>query len=128
MMAEIAQYNFQIVYVKGEDNSVADTLSHIEPSITNDIVMLVFSVTANTHLLKEIKTGYAKDEWCTKLLENLQRTRRLSQSIDYHTGTIDWSYLAKALSMNHYLTITQHAQTFWSQQIIFCRKRIILLA
>ncbi len=70
----MAQYGFEIVYVRGEDNTVADTLSHVEPSMMNLIVASVFSITADSQLLEEIRAGYTKDEWCTKLQENIVST------------------------------------------------------
>lgn len=64
------QYEFEIVYVKGEDNTVADALSHVKTPTMDTVVPPVFPVTVDTQLLEEIKAGYKKDEWYEKLGEN----------------------------------------------------------
>ncbi len=63
----LAQYDFQIVYVRGEDNTIADTLSCIEPTTMDNIVVPVFTVTVDAGLVEQIKAGYQKEEWCAKL-------------------------------------------------------------
>lgn len=50
-----AQYEFEIVYVQGEDNTVADALSRVEPSIADSAVVPVFAMTADSQLLDDIK-------------------------------------------------------------------------
>lgn len=62
----LAQYRFEIIYVWGEENTVTDALSHVEqpfvePSITNSAVAPVFSITADTQLLKDIRMGNNSD-------------------------------------------------------------------
>jgi hypothetical protein len=80
------QYNFNIQYIRGEDNSVADALSRLPPddintptyvnqtanmpsAIGNDIkpISLVLSVAPDNRLLNDIKKGYLNDPWCVKL-------------------------------------------------------------
>jgi hypothetical protein len=80
------QYNFDIQYIRGEDNSVADALSRLPPkdqqtpiyarqtanmphSIGSNIkpISLVMSITTDGSLLNDIKNGYLADPWCVKL-------------------------------------------------------------
>ncbi len=70
----LAQYDFKIVYLKGEENTIADALSHVEHEDEEDVIASVFTVTADTELVERIKEGYQKDEWCKKIQENMQST------------------------------------------------------
>lgn len=81
----LAQYEFKIIYVKGKDNTIADTLSQVEPIMMQAIVAPIFSVTTDTELLQNIKAGYEGDEWCRKLCENLQSTpeARVNEGLIY---------------------------------------------
>lgn len=63
----LAQYEFEIIYMKGEDNTVADALSRVESPAECSAIAPIFSVMANNKLLDEIRAGYEKDEWCQKL-------------------------------------------------------------
>jgi RNase H-like domain found in reverse transcriptase/Integrase zinc binding domain len=89
----LSQYDFHIVYVKGEDNTVADALSHLPPddlmtcpvvaSILNMAEALAtcavsleskplstLSIVTDTALLDQIRAGYAKDRVCNMLIAN----------------------------------------------------------
>ncbi|KAG9225881.1 hypothetical protein CCMSSC00406_0006497 [Pleurotus cornucopiae] len=83
----LADYDFVIKYVRGEDNSVADALSRefsvspsppmscaavlsrspADPSL--NLVAPVLSLGPDEALLCLIKDGYATDPWCVKLLD-----------------------------------------------------------
>lgn len=76
----LSQYDYKIVYVKGEDNRVADSLSrlpddpefdHALPSDYDGVLLTaVFSVAADDSFLQEIKAGYLVDLFCLKLSKN----------------------------------------------------------
>jgi hypothetical protein len=76
----LAQYEFEIVYVKGEENTVMDALSRIESPTTYTMIIPIFSVTADNKLLDEIRAGYEKDKWCCHDL-----TYPLSQILTYRS-------------------------------------------
>ncbi len=70
----LAQYDFEIIYIKGEDNLVADALSCVNPDSALSqltIVAPVLAVTADTQLLEDIKKGYDEDDWCVRLKDNI---------------------------------------------------------
>lgn len=87
----LADYSFEIKYIKGENNSVADALSR-EFSVdtppgtdtlilaacalsaqstysSSPIVAPVLSIGNDDDFLRKIKDGYLNDAWCVKLLE-----------------------------------------------------------
>lgn len=66
--------------MRGEDNTIADALSRIKAPMMDVMVAPVFTITADTQLLDEIRTGYEKDEWCRKLRENLQSSTEASKN------------------------------------------------
>lgn len=66
---EQAQYEFDIIYVVGELNRVADTLSRL----LDDYELVMASAHATVHALKiathpewlsRIREGYEQDPWC----------------------------------------------------------------
>lgn len=65
----LADFNFSIKYVCGEDNTVADVLS-CQFSTDESIVAPVLTVSTDSELIKSIKTGYESDPWCLKLLRD----------------------------------------------------------
>lgn len=71
----LAQYDFDIRYVKGEENTIADALSRLpaeQPAATMTFDGLtiagVLSITADESLLKEIQDGYEVDAFTKKLM------------------------------------------------------------
>lgn len=84
----LAQYDYELCYVKGEDNSVADALSRhpgiVDVVADNDtssddeddnrersVVAATLTIAADPDLLTQIKEGYKNNEFCTKLHANL---------------------------------------------------------
>ena len=77
----LSQYDYTIMYIKGEDNTVADAMSCLpDGSMTNsplltdpDNVLLasVFSIVADNEVLQTIKDGYKLDPFCVKLNDAL---------------------------------------------------------
>jgi len=68
----LGQYDFEIRYVKGEDNTIADALSRLprddsEAGVTK-MVAGVLSLGVDKGLLAEIRAGYATDGFAKKLL------------------------------------------------------------
>ena len=76
----MAQFEMGIYYVKGEDNTVANALSHLpvdknkeEPMTKYDAWLLsnsinvTMTISADTEFLKEIKNGYLEDNFAKKL-------------------------------------------------------------
>lgn len=66
----LAQYDHKIIYIKGEDNTVADALSRLPNLIDNEQlppVAAMLSVETDPSLLKSIINGYQEDSFCVKL-------------------------------------------------------------
>ena len=66
----LAHYNHHIVYIKGEDNTVADTLSHLPDSVDHahiTLITAIFSISSDPGLLQRILAGYESDPFCVKL-------------------------------------------------------------
>jgi hypothetical protein len=72
-----------IIYIKGEDNTVVDTLSRIEPETFQNEKELpvlaawgllsssILKIEADTVMLKSIQEGYKTDKFCKRIRENL---------------------------------------------------------
>ena len=68
----LAEYDFDIRYVKGEENTVADALSRM-PEDGNDsggIVAATMAVSVDDQLSKDIWAGYGTDAFCQRILKN----------------------------------------------------------
>lgn len=81
----LSQYDFQIIYIPGEANSVADTLSHVPPDAFPDelhhqlsahviwsdqTINAILQVTTDHSILKDIQNGYLNDDFCKKVARN----------------------------------------------------------
>ncbi|GJE96276.1 Transposon [Phanerochaete sordida] len=72
----MGQYEFDIEYVPGEDNSPADSLSRLPPDDalggSSVVVAAVGSLRISTDpaWLDKIRSGYRKDPWCKSLLQD----------------------------------------------------------
>jgi hypothetical protein len=67
-----------IVYIPGEDNTVADALSHVldgafpgetiaEDTTPHGGIHATLTITTDTSILRQIQDGYHCDEFCKKL-------------------------------------------------------------
>ena len=72
----LSEYDFDIVYVKGGDNTVVDALSRMPEEgegtsgRTFTTVAAVLSVSMDPKICDEIRVGYTSDSFCQKLLLN----------------------------------------------------------
>jgi hypothetical protein len=77
----LSQYDFTIVYIPGEDNTVADALSRVPPDAFPDeklsetewsrnSINAILSISTDENILKSIKEGYTVDPFCKKLITN----------------------------------------------------------
>jgi hypothetical protein len=69
----LAQYNHHIVYIPGEQNTVADALSRLPDSVdecTPCPVAAMLTVQTDPTLLTSIMDGYKTDPFCIKLFDN----------------------------------------------------------
>lgn len=72
----LSQYDMTIVYIRGEDNTIANVLSRIAPNtfpdeipvvtknITHPMINTILSITSDHALLDTIKAGYEEDAFC----------------------------------------------------------------
>ena len=69
----LAEYNFEIVYVKGGDNTVADALSRMPEGGegTFQTTAAVLNVSTDPKISENIKVGYKSDSFCQRILDNL---------------------------------------------------------
>lgn len=66
----MSHYNMQIVYIKGDNNTVADALSRLPNTLNAKSplpVAAMLSVETDSSLLKSIKDGYKTDPFCKQL-------------------------------------------------------------
>ena len=69
----LSEYDFEIVYVKGGDNMVADALSRMPDEGDGRIgtVVAVMTVLTDPKISADIRVGYSSDSFCQKILGNL---------------------------------------------------------
>src|SRR6202453_1596219 len=71
------QYEYEIHYVKGEDNTVADALSQLEGDDSPDPeplspISAVFSIASDPELIKNIKAGYKDNPFTSKIMKDIK--------------------------------------------------------
>ncbi|GJF00840.1 hypothetical protein PsYK624_171420 [Phanerochaete sordida] len=75
LLAVVRQYDFNVEYILGETNSVADALSYLPPDVNIDILATA-AVTTSLRIatspawLESIRRGYKKDPWCKRLCDD----------------------------------------------------------
>jgi hypothetical protein len=72
-MEYMSQYDCTINYINGNDNCVADALSHLPNSVDRhtSIVASVFEIRSDSVFVQDIKDGYHTDPWCRALATDL---------------------------------------------------------
>ena len=84
----MSQYDMMIVYIPGENNTVADALSHIPagafPGNGVDNITLginaTLTITVDPSVLCSIQDGYSKDDFCQKFITTAPTTLSVSTS------------------------------------------------
>ena len=69
----LAEYDFKVVYVKGDENTVADALSRMpeEGEETSKTVAAVLTVSSDPKISETIRSGYKNDPFCQRIMANL---------------------------------------------------------
>ena len=79
----MSQYDMEIIYIPGEDNTMADALSHVPDgtfpgkSLENDpqpSVNAVLTITTDPSVLHMIQNDYTIDEFFKKIIAALKRS------------------------------------------------------
>ena len=85
----MSQYDMTIVYIPGEDNTVADALSHIPEGgypgktvvdTTSPGIHAVLLITTDPSILRAIQTGYDSDEFCKKVISSASSMQGITTS------------------------------------------------
>jgi hypothetical protein len=101
-MEFLSQYTYNIHYVKGEDNSVANVLSQLPIKETDDEegpiqIASVFLISSDADLIAEIKRGYKEDLFCNKILNDIRaKMIEPSSGIEIKNGLL---YLGSRLAI-----------------------------
>ena len=83
----LAQYDHTIIYIPGESNTVADTLSHLPDSVDNISplpIAATLSIQTDSALVKSIKLGYEHDPFCAKV----SNTNKSIDGIEWKNGLL----------------------------------------
>jgi hypothetical protein len=72
----LAEYNFEVVHVKGGSNMVADVLLRMPEGgeETFKTAAAVLTVSSDPKISEIIRNGYKTDSFCLKILENLDQS------------------------------------------------------
>jgi len=88
----MSQYNMTIVYIPGEDNMVADALSHVPdgtfPGESKDTpfhtnkpgINATLSIMTDPSVLRTIQEGYNTDDFCKKVIATVGSMKGISQA------------------------------------------------
>ncbi|SCV73215.1 BQ2448_7140 [Microbotryum intermedium] len=76
----LADYDFDITYIPGGENTVADAMSHYSfPQVESDLVQAVSEMDVDTQLRGCIVEGYESDPFCQQVKHNLDSSPGFSQ-------------------------------------------------
>ena len=70
----LAEYDFTIEYVKGEENTVADALSRMpeEGGEGSEVVATILKISTDPKISEAIRVGYKSDAFCQRILKNIE--------------------------------------------------------
>jgi hypothetical protein len=83
----MSKYDMSIVYIHGEDNTVAHTLSQLPPNCFPDrqtpinAINAVLSIETDNSVLQKIKSGYLTDEFCLRVASSSMKGWQQSNSL-----------------------------------------------
>jgi hypothetical protein len=76
-MEYLSQYEYTIMYINGERNTVAVALSLLPDTIDNPPASLsiasIFTIESDPQLIRRVKKGYRHDSWCSNILDDMKR-------------------------------------------------------
>ncbi|SCV73813.1 BQ2448_6243 [Microbotryum intermedium] len=76
----LADYDFDITYIPGGENTIADTMSHYSfPQVESNSVQVVSEMDVDTQLRGRIVEGYESDPFCQQVKRNLDSSPGFSQ-------------------------------------------------
>jgi len=70
----LSQYDYDLHYIKGEENTVADALSRLPDEDPEPTAAPVVKIKTDWSVIKAIIEGYSEDPWCSRLKENPEKT------------------------------------------------------
>ena len=88
----MSQYDLTITYIRGEDNTVADTLPRHPPNcfanempapICVESINAILTITMDRDILERIKTGYLQDEFCKHVATTSMKGWQLVNALWY---------------------------------------------
>ena len=70
----LAEYDFTIEYVKGEENTVADALSRMpeEGGGGSEVIATILEISTDPKISEAIRVGYKSDAFCQRILKNIE--------------------------------------------------------